>query len=457
MKPLPLHPTSVRQLFGTDGIRGVAYHYPLTEKILFQLGQATAKLFQRSTTAPHVLIGRDTRQSGPLLEKALVDGLISKGAKVGLLGVVPTSAIAYLVRHFKADAGIAITASHNSYEDNGIKFFRHDGYKLDDQTELQLEQETLHPTPHPNQNSLGHFYTISETQRTYNNFVKSTLPNNFSFKNLSIALDVAHGAAYETSATILRELGAQVHLFNHQPNGVNINENCGSTYPEKLQTYVKQTQAQVGLSHDGDADRVIFCDEKGDILEGDEILAIAAIELLKRNQLKNKILVATVMSNLALDHCIAKQGGRVIRTAVGDRYVIEAMVQHDCNFGGESSGHLIFRDYTTTGDGIISALQILRLMQESGQTLHELKKVLTPFPQKLINLKVREKKPLEQMPKVQEILQMAEKELGSHGRVLLRYSGTETKIRLLIESEKETDLIYWEEKILEPIQKEIGV
>ena len=457
MKQPPPPQPYARQLFGTDGIRGPANQYPLNADLLFQLGRAATTLFRHLSDQPLFLIGRDTRQSGPALEEALVKGLASAGAKVGLLGVVPTPAIAYLVRHFKADAGIAITASHNSYEDNGIKFFRHDGYKLDDEMEFKLEQETLRPSQSSFQTKLGSFYNIPEALELYCQFAKSTLPVGFTFQNMAVALDVAHGAAYQTSPAILKHLSAQVHLFNHQPTGFNINENCGSTYPEKLQDYVKLTKANVGIAHDGDADRVIFCDEKGEILDGDEILAMAAIDLLQHNSLKNNTLVTTVMSNLGLDRCLAQYGGKVIRTAVGDRYVLEAMQQHDSNLGGETSGHLIFRDYTTTGDGIISSLQILRLMQESGKSLHELKKILTRFPQQLINLKVREKRPIEQMPKVQQALHEAKKELGSHGRILLRYSGTELKIRLLIESEKEDDLTRLEKKILEPIREEIGV
>ncbi|MEZ5405716.1 MAG: phosphoglucosamine mutase [Verrucomicrobiia bacterium] len=455
MKPLP-HPPH-RQFFGTDGIRGPADQYPLTQELIYQLGRATAHLFRRNFQSPHILIGRDTRQSGLQIEQSLVKGLTSLGAKVGLLGVVPTSAVAYLIPHFKADGGIAITASHNSYEDNGIKFFRHDGYKLDDSLELKLEQETLQPTSTLNPVSLGQTDTIPEAASLYCKFAQSTLPKSFSLQGLTIALDAAHGAAYQTSPEILQSLGAKVHVFNAQPTGININENCGSTYPEKLQDYVKQTQADVGISHDGDADRVIFCDDRGEILDGDEILAIAAIDLLQKNALKNKTLVTTVMSNLGLDQCLAQHGGRVIRAAVGDRYVIEAMIQNDCNLGGEPSGHLIFRDYVTTGDGIISALQILRLIKESGKSLHDLKKILTRFPQKLINIKVKEKKPLEQMPRVQKALQEAEKELGSQGRILLRYSGTEPKIRLLIESAEETILTRLEKNLVEPIKKEIGI
>lgn len=451
------HPPLARQLFGTDGIRGPADQYPLTQELISQLGRASAYLFCRDSQPAHILIGRDTRQSGPDIEQALLKGLTSLGAKVGLLGVIPTSAVAYLVPHFRADAGIAITASHNSYEDNGIKFFRHDGYKLDDVLELKLEQETLHSTSTLASVSAGKIYSIPEAAQIYCRFAQSTLPKNFSLKGLTIALDVAHGAAYQTSPEIIQSLGAKVHVFNNQPTGKNINENCGSTYPEKLQDYVKQTQADIGISHDGDADRVIFCDHKGEILDGDEILAMSAIDLLQKNELKNKTLVTTVMSNLGLDQCLAQYGGHVIRTAVGDRYVIEAMIQNDSNLGGEPSGHLIFRDYVTTGDGIISALQILRLIKESEKSLHELKKVLTRFPQKLINIKVKEKKPLEQMPHVQEALQAAEKELGSQGRILLRYSGTEPKIRLLIESAEVSTLTRLEKNLVEPIKREIGV
>jgi len=373
---------------------------------------------------------------------------------------VPTPGVAYITRSLRADAGVVITASHNEYADNGIKFFRSDGYKLDDQVEMDLENlvfggeiDSIRPTAE----AIGKAFRIDDALGRYIEFAKKAFPAGCDLNGMRIAVDTANGAAYKATPCVLRELGADVCVFHNQPDGSNINAGCGSMHPEEIQQRVIQTGAQIGISHDGDADRVILCDEKGEIVDGDEMLAIVAIDYLRRGVLKDRTLVATVMSNMGLDECLRNSGGRVVRTKVGDRYVIEEMMKGDYNVGGEQSGHMIFRDFTTTGDGLISALQVLQVMGQTGQSLHELKKVLYRYPQKQVNLKVRERKAFTDMPSVVAALQSVESELGETGRVLLRYSGTEHKIRLLLESRDGTRLDALAARIVEPIEKEIGV
>jgi len=383
-----------------------------------------------------VVIGKDTRLSGYMLENALAAGIMSLGADVLLIGPLPSPGVAYITRSLRADAGIVLSASHNPYEDNGIKFFRHDGYKLDDEIEQKIENlvfsgeiESIRPTA----GKIGRATRIDDALGRYVEFVKTSIPRKMTLEGMRITVDVANGAAYKSTPCILRELGAHVVVAHNTPNGRNINRECGSTYPQEIQRLLKETGADVGISHDGDADRVLLCDEAGEVVDGDEIMAIAALDFLQHGKLRQNTLVATVMSNYGLNETLEKHAGKVLRTKVGDRYVIEAMMKDELNVGGEQSGHMIFRDYTTTGDGIISALQILRIMQETGKPLSELKKCLTKYPQAQRNLKVREKPPLDQLPQVAELIQETERELAGAGRVLLRYSGTEPKIRLLIE------------------------
>jgi phosphoglucosamine mutase len=350
--------------------------------------------------------------------------------------------VAYITRSLRADAGIVLSASHNSYEDNGIKFFRHDGYKLDDEVERKIEQlvftgeiDSIRPTA----KKIGRATRIDDALGRYVEFAKTSFPRGMSLEKMRVAVDVANGAGYKSTPCVLRELGAEVTVAHNQPNGTNINAECGSTYPEEIQRLVRESGAQVGISNDGD-----------------EILAIASVDLLGRGQLAQKTLVATVMSNFGLDEALAAHGGKVIRTKVGDRYVIEEMVRQNLNLGGEQSGHMIFRDFTTTGDGIISALQILRIMQTTGKPLGELKKCLAKYPQAQRNLRVKEKPPLESLPEITRLVQAAEKELAGKGRVLLRYSGTEPKIRLLIEGREREQIDQQADQIAAAIMSAIG-
>ena len=455
-----------KKIFGTDGVRGVANVEPVTAETTLKLGRAAAYVFAelnpRRTPAgarPKIVLGKDTRLSGYMLENALVAGITSLGADVLLIGPLPTPGVAYITRSLRADAGIVLTASHNSYEDNGIKFFRYDGYKLDDQIEARIEQlvstgeiDAIRPTA----NKIGRATRIDDALGRYVEFAKASFPRKMSLEEMRVSVDVANGAAYKSTPCILRELGADVAVSHNEPNGMNINDACGSTHPEEIQRIVQMNRADVGITHDGDADRVLLCDENGAIVDGDEILAIAAVDLLRRGQLRDKTLVATVMSNFSLDETITANGGRVVRTKVGDRYVIEEMMKQNFNLGGEQSGHIIFRDFTTTGDGIISALQILRIMHETGQPLSKLAACLRKYPQAQRNLVVKSKPPLEQLPEVIKLVSQTEKELAGKGRVLLRYSGTEPKIRLLIEGRDFDKIDQQANRIAEAIQNAIG-
>jgi phosphoglucosamine mutase len=429
-----------RKIFGTDGVRGTANIEPVTAETALKLGRAAAHVFsqmqQRAGGRTTVVIGKDTRLSGYMLENALAAGVMSLGADVLLIGPLPTPGVAYITRSLRADAGIVLSASHNPYEDNGIKFFRPDGYKLDDEIEKRIEDlvfsgeiESIRPTA----GKIGRATRIDDALGRYVEFAKQSFPRGMTLEKLRIAVDVANGAAYKSTPCILRELGGEVIVAHNTPNGRNINRDCGSTHPDEIQRIMKETKADVGISHDGDADRVVLCDENGEVVDGDEIMAIAALDFLKQGRLAQNTLVATIMSNFGLNETLDSNGGRVVRTKVGDRYVIEEMMKHDLNVGGEQSGHMIFRDFSTTGDGAVSALQILRIMVETGKPLSELKKCLRKYPQAQRNLKVREKKPLEELPQVTQLVAETERDLNGAGRVLLRYSGTEPKIRLLIE------------------------
>ncbi|MBA2241601.1 MAG: phosphoglucosamine mutase [Chthoniobacterales bacterium] len=455
------------RLFGTDGVRGVANVYPVTAETALKLGRAAAHVFTQLNprtlppgARPKIVLGKDTRLSGYMLENALVAGITSLGVDVLVIGPLPTPGVAYITRSLRADAGIVLSASHNSYEDNGIKFFRHDGYKLDDKVEEQIEQLVFSgeiDSVRPTAGKIGRATRIDDALGRYVEFAKASFPRGMSLEKMRIAVDVANGAGYKSTPSILRELGADLTIGHDEPNGTNINERCGSTYPAEIARIVKESGAQIGISNDGDADRVLLCDEKGEIVDGDEILAIASIDLLKSGQLRKNTLVATVMSNFGLDESLATAGGKVLRTQVGDRYVIEEMVRRDLNLGGEQSGHMIFRDFSTTGDGIVSALQILRIMRSTGKPLSELKRCLTKYPQAQRNLQVKEKPPLENMSAVMKLVGEAEEELSGKGRVLLRYSGTEPKIRLLIEGRELSQIDRQANRIADAIESAIGV
>ncbi len=465
MPPSSLIPLP-RKIFGTDGVRGVANVDPVTAETALKLGRAAAHVItklggrtRRDGVRAKIVIGKDTRLSGYMLETALVAGITSLGVDVLFIGPLPTPGVAYITRSLRADAGIVLSASHNPYEDNGIKFFRHDGYKLDDALESQIEHlvfsgeiESIRPTA----NNIGRAWRIDDALGRYIEFAKASFPRGLTLDGFNIAVDCANGAAYKSTPCILRELGADLHLAHNQPDGLNINADCGSTHPEEIARFVKATGAQIGISHDGDADRVLLCDETGEVVDGDEIMAIAAVDMIRRGALANNTLVATVMSNFGLDETLANAGGKVVRTKVGDRYVIEEMMRGGYNVGGEQSGHMIFGDYSTTGDGIVSALQILRIMAETGKPLSELKRCLKKYPQAQRNLKVREKRPLDQLPAVLALVKEAEESLHGAGRALLRYSGTEPKIRLLIEGRDAAHINAHADRIACAILEEIG-
>ncbi|MFL6527200.1 MAG: phosphoglucosamine mutase [Chthoniobacterales bacterium] len=456
-----------KRIFGTDGVRGVANVEPVTAETALKLGRAAAHVLMKlnprahpANTRPKIVLGKDTRLSGYMLENAMVAGITSFGVDVLVIGPLPTPGVAYITRSLRADAGIVLSASHNSYEDNGIKFFRHDGYKLDDEIERRIEQLVFSgeiDNVRPTAAKIGRATRIDDALGRYVEFAKASFPRGMMLEKIRIAVDVANGAAYKSTPCILRELGADVRVVHNEPNGTNINAGCGSTHPEEIQRIVRETGAEIGITHDGDADRVLLCDENGEIVDGDEILAIAAVDMLEGGRLREKTLVATVMSNFGLDEALAPLGGRVIRAKVGDRYVLEEMVQRDLNLGGEQSGHMIFRDFTTTGDGIISALQVLRIMRSTGKRVGELKRCLNKYPQAQRNLRVREKMPIDKIPNVPQLVADAEQELKGKGRVLLRYSGTEPKIRLLIEGRELSQIDRQANRIADAIQSAIGV
>ena len=455
-----------KKIFGTDGVRGTANVEPVTAETALKLGRAAGHVFKhleaqaRGRGRHKIVVGKDTRLSGYMLENAISSGILSMGVDVLFIGPLPTPGVAYATRSLRADAGIAITASHNPYADNGIKFFRADGYKLDDRIEAEVENlvfsgeiENIRPTA----DAIGKAVRIDDALGRYIEYAKSSFPRGLTLEGLRIVADCAHGAAYKSTPCVLRELGAEVIVFGNQPDGMNINRDCGSMHPEAVCRKVVEHRAHLGIAHDGDADRVLLCDETGKLIDGDDIMAISALDMLAQKTLAEKTLVATVMSNAGLEAAITAAGGRVIRAPVGDKYVIDEMLRGGFNFGGEQSGHLIFRDFSTTGDGLVSALQVLRVMRATGKPLGELARCWTRFPQIVANVVVREKKPFAQLDGVTKLVDEAEKELKAQGgRLLLRYSGTEPKARLLLEGRDAKILEKWSQKICGAIQKQIG-
>ncbi len=458
---------SPKKIFGTDGVRGTANLEPVTAETALKLGRAAAHVFKNLETQSRgrgkyrIVIGKDTRLSGYMLENAISSGILSMGVDVFFVGPLPTPGVAYVTRSLRADAGIVITASHNPYTDNGIKFFRADGYKLDDKIEAEIERLVFSgevENIRPSAEHIGRAVRIDDALGRYIEYAKSSFPKGLTLEGVKIVLDCGHGAAYKASPCVLRELGAEVIVYGNQPDGKNINQHCGSMHPEAMCQKVVEHGAHLGIAHDGDADRVLLCDEHGTLIDGDDIMAIAALGMLAENTLAEKTLVATVMSNAGLEAAIHNAGGQMLRTAVGDKNVIDEMLKHGFNFGGEQSGHLIFRDYGTTGDGLVAALQILRIMKAKGRPLSALAKCWTRFPQLVTNVKVREKKPFAQLAGLNQLVADAEKELQSQGgRLLLRYSGTEPKVRLLVEGRDAALLEIWSDKICGVIRKQIGI
>ena len=455
-----------RKLFGTDGVRGVANVYPMTAEVAVRLGQAIAWHFRRKNPAPgfptghrtRILIGKDTRISGYLFESGLAAGITSMGADVMLVGPLPTPAISFLTTSMRADAGIVISASHNPFQDNGIKIFGKDGYKLPDQEEAEIEKFVLGDEPVLVEASdIGKSTRIDDASGRYIVFLKNTFPRDLTLDGLRIVLDCANGAAYKVAPTVLRELGAEVFTLGTEPDGRNINLECGSMHPEIVSRRVLETRADVGISLDGDADRVILTDERGVVIDGDKIIALCAISLAQQKMLRNDTAVATIMSNIGLEIALKKHGIALVRSAVGDRYVVEAMRSGDFSLGGEQSGHLIFLDHTTTGDGMLAALQVLAIMQREQRPLSEISEVMRPYPQVLVNIEVREKPPLEDIDTFQSALRSIEEELGDRGRVVARYSGTEAKARVMVEGPDESTIRRCADTLATSLRSVIGV
>ena len=442
----------MRRLFGTDGVRGLANKYPMTTDVAMRLGKAVAYIFKNQRNRnPRILIGKDTRLSCYMLENALAAGICSMGVDVLLVGPMPTPAIAFLTESMRADAGVVISASHNPFQDNGIKIFSHDGFKLPDRVEERIEElmdsKTLDKDM-PTGKDVGKAYRIDDARGRYIVFAKHTFPKDLTLDGLKIVLDCAHGATYRVAPAVFEELGADVIKIGVDPNGTNINENCGALYPELMHELVKTSGADMGIALDGDGDRVIVVDEKGRVVDGDHIMAICAKQMIEDKKLNYNTVVATVMSNMGLEKALEKMGGRLVRTKVGDRYVVEAMREKGYNFGGEQSGHLIFMDHITTGDGILAALQLLSVMQRTKRPLSELASIMECFPQVLYNVRLSERKSVEDVPGLLDEQKKLEKRLDGRGRILIRASGTEPVIRVMVEGE--------DEKEIEEIAKELA-
>ncbi len=449
----------MRKLFGTDGVRGVANLEPMTSEIAMQLGRAAAHMFMRRAGRHQVVIGKDTRLSGYMLESALTSGICSMGVDVLLVGPLPTPAIAFLTRSLRADAGVVISASHNPYQDNGIKFFSNEGFKLPDELEARIEQliisdeiKHLRPTA----DAIGKAYRIDDAEGRYIEFVKRSLPRDLDFQGIKLVVDCANGAAYKVAPAVFRELGAEIEVIANTPDGMNINDGCGAVHPERLQEAVRRHGAHIGIALDGDADRAIFVCEQGTIIDGDHVMAALGLDLHAQGQLACQTVVGTVMSNFGLEIAMKKAGIQLMRTPVGDRYLMERMLADGYNFGGEQSGHFIFLDHNTTGDGLISALQILSLMKRTGKPLSELAKAMTAVPQILLNVRVKHKPDLNQIPDIQQAIKSAEVTLNGSGRVLVRYSGTESLLRIMVEGERDSTIREVADHLAEIVRARIG-
>jgi phosphoglucosamine mutase len=446
--------SAMAKLFGTDGIRGKAHDYPVTAKMAELLGRAVVKVLGGKDVA-RVLIGRDTRESGEILEQGLLAGLKGAGAQVTRLGMVPTPALAFLVREMNAHAGVMLTASHNPYSDNGMKIFGAGGCKLSDAMEEKIESLLLSEAWICEDSAEGSVENLPESLRRYAENAMAGL-GGVNLSGLRVVIDAGNGAGFEIAPQIFRELGAEVIAIAVSPDGRNINEGCGALHAAEVGELVIQSGADLGISLDGDADRVIFTDASGNVLSGDCILAMCAISLKRSGKLQGDAMVATVMSNLGMDEALRKEGITVFRAGVGDRMVLEMMREKEITFGGENSGHLIFADHATTGDGIVSGLQICRMMKATGQTLAELAAVMKEYPSTLLNLPVREKTPISTLPKLTALISAAEKAFRTDGRQLVRYSGTENKIRVLVEHRDADTVDDWISRFKNTIMEEIG-
>ncbi|HXT95418.1 MAG TPA: phosphoglucosamine mutase [Polyangia bacterium] len=449
-----------RHLFGTDGIRGVANRDPMTAEMALRLGQAVAQRFRHEERPGRIVIGKDTRLSGYMLESAMQAGIVSAGADVMLVGPLPTPGIAFITWSMRADAGVVISASHNPYQDNGIKIFAADGFKLPDEIEADIERrmeiigagnDGARAAP----DAIGKAVRIDDAVGRYVQFLKQTFPKERTLDGMKVVVDCSNGAAYQVAPQVFAELGAEVIELNVWPDGRNINYDCGALHPEVMAEEVRQSGAALGVALDGDADRLILADEKGNIIDGDQVMAILGTRLLERRQLPQETVVATVMSNLGLERALSAKGGKLLRTAVGDRYVVEAMRERGLSLGGEQSGHIIFLEHATTGDGVVAALRVLDVMVAEGKPLSELARAMTRYPQVLLNFAVAKKRPFEEMPAVQKVIAAVEKDLGADGRVVVRYSGTESKARVMIEGTDEAGIKAQADEIARALQREL--
>lgn len=447
-----------RKLFGTDGVRGVANEYPMTAEVALKLGRAIAYISKRGNHRHRIIIGKDTRLSCYMLEFAISSGVCSFGIDVALCGPIPTPAISFLTRTMRADAGIMISASHNPFQDNGIKFFGADGFKLADDIEAEIEgllEDDKIDSIRPTALDIGKTVKMEDARGRYTQFVKDVYDPQLSLRGLKLVVDCANGAAYKVAPNVFYELGAEVVEVGVQPNGRNINLECGAVYPERLKSLVIEHGANAGIALDGDADRLIVVDERGEIVDGDAVMAICGRDLIAKGSLPKNTVVSTVMSNIGLERSLAEVQGKVVRTAVGDRYVMECMRKEGYSFGGEQSGHLIFTDYATTGDGCVAALRLLEVAVREQRPLSELAKVFTRVPQHLVNVMVSKKPPIEEL-KALSLIRKIEAELASEGRVLVRYSGTENKARVMVEGPDMDKTKAYADEIAAAIQAEIG-
>lgn len=448
-----------REIFGTDGVRGCANSYPMTVEIALALGRSAGKLLRVHGGRPRVVVGKDTRLSCYMFENALISGLCSMGVDTLMVGPFPTPGVAFITRAYRAEAGIVISASHNPFYDNGIKFFSSEGFKFPNNWEEEmtaLVQKNDFSDCLPEKYDIGRNTKVHDADGRYIEFTKATFPRRLSLKGLNVVIDCANGAAYRVAPLVFSELDATVHVYGNKPNGLNINEGCGSLYPETIQKAVIDHKADVGIALDGDADRVIMVDEQAQIIDGDVILAICARDMLQKGELKNKKVVSTVMANMGFIKAMEEMGIEVIQSQVGDRHVIQEMLKHGANLGGEQSGHMIFLDYNTTGDGLVSALQVLRIMMETDSKLSDLAAIFKKYPQAYENVSVASKPPLKSMPKVIDSIKESQTKLGNSGRVLVRYSGTEMICRVMVEGPKVKEVHQMAKTIASAIENEIG-
>lgn len=429
-----------KKLFGTDGVRGTANRYPMTPEVALSLGQAIASYFRHEKTTHRIVIGKDTRRSSYMIEFAIAAGVCSMGSNAVLLGPTATPGVAFITKAMRADAGIMISASHNPFEDNGIKFFNRDGYKLSDQTEMEIQKlvETgFEGDQRPIGEDVGKAFRVEDALGRYVEFVKLSFPKTLTLDGLKIVIDCAHGAAYKSAPMVLWELGAEVVSLGIKPNGTNINLDCGALFPQTMADEVKRQKANIGIALDGDADRVILCDENGTLIDGDQAIALCAMALAEEGLLQKKKIVGTIMTNMGVENYLKELGFEMVRTAVGDRYITEEMIKHGYQLGGEPSGHIIFADHGTTGDGLVAALQVLARMVKSGRKLSELVREIPLYPQVSAAIRVKEKRPLTDLPQLSAAITDLETRLKGKGRAVVRYSGTEPVLRLMIEGENQ--------------------